>query len=447
MKLDFMFKKEVFAVAFKRSSMLAVLLLVVSFPGMARTQDKKAESEAEKVRELERRIDLLAAELEKSRTGEAAESAPLAGKKGFAPAASKVYGISRGVSIGGYGEAVYENYSREREDARPSGRTDQVDFVRAITYFGYKFSDRILFNSEIELEHGSAAAGRPGEVSVEFAYLDLQPWEKVGFRAGMVLVPMGFLNELHEAPIYHGAKRPDVESAVIPSTWRENGVGVFGDTGPFQWRAYAVAGLSSTGFTAAGIRGGRQHGARSKAEDFAVTGRVDLTSVPGALAGVSFFSGGSGHRAAVDGRTIGGHVTLWDAHAQYERRGFQLRALFAKGTIGDAALINAQNKLTARQSVGEGQQGWYVQAAYDVMTLRSGSRWSISPFVRYEQIDTQDGVPAGFDEDPATDRTVLTFGVGVKPITNVVLKADFQRHANEGKSGINQLNVGMGYLF
>ena len=408
---------------------------------------QEAKAEGEKIKELERRIDLLAAELEKTRTGSAADEATLAGKKGLAPAASKVYGVSRGVSIGGYGEAVYENYSTEREDGKPSGRTDQLDFVRSIAYVGYKFNDKILFNSEIEFEHGSAAPGRAGEVSVEFAYLDLQPWDKVGFRAGLLLVPMGFLNELHEAPIYHGAKRPDVEQAVIPSTWRENGAGVFGEAGPFSWRAYAVAGLSSTGFTASGIRGGRQHGARSKAEDFGFTGRVDLTSVPGLLAGAAFFTGESGHSAVVDGQTIGGRVTLWDAHAQYEYRGLQLRALFAKGEIDQAALINSQNKLTGNKSVGEGQQGWYVQAAFDVMTLRSGSRWSVTPFVRYETIDTQDGVPATFEEDPSTDRDVLTFGVGVKPITNVVLKADFQRHTNEGSTGINQLNVGIGYLF
>ena len=428
-----------------KSALGALALALCSIP-TARAQEAKPAGD-EKIRELERRIDLLAAELEKTRTGEPAGGDALAGRKGFAPAASKVYGISRGVSIGGYGEAVYENYAREREDGKPSGRIDQLDFVRAITYVGYKFSDRIVFNSELEFEHGSAAPGRAGEVSVEFAYLDFQPWEKAGFRAGLLLVPMGFLNELHEAPIYHGAKRPDVESAVLPSTWRENGAGIFGETGPLQWRGYVVAGLNSAGFTAAGIRGGRQHGARSKAEDFAVTGRVDLTTVPGLLAGASFFSGGSGHDAVVDGQTIGGRVTLWDAHAQYEYRGLQLRALYAQGSIDDAGLINTQNKLTARQSVGEGQKGWYVQAAFDVMTLRSGARWAVTPFLRYEKIDTQDGVPAGFEEDPATDRDVFTAGVGVKPITNVVLKADFQKHSNAAGSGTNQLNVAVGYLF
>ena len=211
--------------AWKAAAAAATLAVLTCLVPVAHGQDAKAETEADqKIRELERRIDLLAAEVEKARAGEAAESAALEGKKGFAPAASKVYGISRGVSIGGYGEAVYENYASEREDDKPSGRTDQLDFVRAITYFGYKFSDRILFNSEIEFEHGSAAPGRAGEVSVEFAYLDLQPWEKVGFRAGLLLVPMGFVNELLESPArgssWRRGSRTPISKAWASSSWR-----------------------------------------------------------------------------------------------------------------------------------------------------------------------------------------------------------------------------------
>src|SRR5688500_12825240 len=174
-----------------------------------------------RVAELERRIDLLAAELETLRTGGAAEATPLTGTKGFAPAAAKVYGIARGGSIGGYGEALYENFGSDRQDDKPSGRKDQFDFLRQILYVGYKFNDTILFNSEIEFEH--ASTGKGGEVSVEFAYLDYQLSKSIGLRGGMVLVPMGFLNELHEPPVFHGAKRPDVEQAIVPSTWRENG--------------------------------------------------------------------------------------------------------------------------------------------------------------------------------------------------------------------------------
>lgn len=395
--------------------------------------------------ELERRIDLLAGEIEKLRTGGASDEPPLAGEKGLAPAASKVYRKARGVSIGGYGEALYSNYGAEREDGTPSGLVDQVDFVRQIVYVGYKFTDTLLVNSEIEFEHGST--GKGGEVSVEFAYVEWQKRREIGLRAGMLLVPMGFLNELHEPPIYHGTRRPDVETAIIPSTWRENGAGLFGEAGPLEWRAYVVAGLASTGFSAAGIRGGRQSGARSRAEDFAFTGRLDLTAVPGLLAGAAFFTGESGQGATVGGEPVGARLSLLDLHVQYEYRGLQVRGLWARSTLGDAALVNQQNKLTGAQSVGGVQSGWYAEAAFDVMTLAPRGRWGLVPFLRYEWLDTQDRVPAGYEEDPARERTVLTAGLELKPIPQVVFKADYQRIRNEARTGTSQWNLAVGYLF
>jgi len=398
----------------------------------------------QRLSELERRIDLLAAEIEQSRTGGATAEQPLDGSRGLAPAASKVYGVAHGVSIGGYGEALYENYSRETQSRQPSGKTDQIDFLRAIVYVGYKFSDKLLVNSEIEFEH--ASTGKGGEVSVEFAYLDYAFGPKVGLRAGLLLVPVGFLNELHEPPIFHGARRPEVETAVLPSTWRENGAGLFGEAGSLQWRAYAVAGLNSAGFTSAGVRGGRQSGARSKAEDFAFVARADW-SRGGLLAGASFYTGGSAQGATVDGQPFEARLQLFDLHAQYEWRGLQLRALYARSTLGDAAEVNRKNGLTGARSVGEAQEGYYVQAAFDVFSLAPRGQWSLTPFVRYERIDTQDGVPAGHAEDPATDRKLVTAGLGLKPLPQVVLKADYQWYTNQARSGVNQLNLAVGYLF
>ncbi len=404
------------------------------------------EDTAAAVAELKRRIDLLAAEIERSRTGGAVEVDPTQGGTfGFAPAASKVFRAPKGVSLGGYGEALYENFAGEREDGAASGRSDQFDFLRQIIYVGYKFNDKILFNSEIEFEH--ASTGKGGEVSVEFAYIDWKPAARVGLRAGMLLVPMGFLNELHEPPIFHGAKRPEVEQAIVPSTWRENGAGLYGDAGPFQWRAYAVSGLLSSGLSASGIRGARQSGARSKSEDLALTGRLDFTGVEGLVVGASFFTGNSGQGAVVAGQALDARVSLVDVHGQFERRGLQLRALYSQGSIGDAALVNRANNLTGNKSVGEDQYGWYVQAAFDLMTLGSPSQCSITPFVRYEKLDAQDGVPAGFQDDPASERSVLTAGVGLKPIPNIVFKADFQQHKNEARTGVDQWNLAVGWLF
>ena len=401
--------------------------------------------EDETIAELERRIDLLAVEIEKLRTGGAVDETPMQGTRGLGPAASTVYRKDRGVAIGGYGEALYTNYAELRQDELPSGKTDEFDFLRAVFYVGYKFSDSILFNSEIEIEHASTDKG--GSVSVEFAYLEFQKRPEIGLRAGMLLVPVGFINELHEPPIFHGARRPEVERAVIPTTWRENGAGLFGAAGPFEYRAYAVVGLLSSGFTAAGIRGGRQKGSKSHAEDFALTGRLDFVGVPGLLLGGSFYTGNSGQGAAVDERTIRGRVSLFDLHGQYEHRGLHLRALWTHSTIGDVPLVNEQNELKGADSVGEVQEGWYVEAAFDLMSLAPKGRWSITPFVRYEELGTQKEVPPGWEKNAAWEQRLLTGGLEIKPIPQVVFKLDYQLVKDDARTGVNRFNVAMGYLF
>jgi hypothetical protein len=292
---------------------------VVLFAVPARSQPRESEgkiSEAErqdsteqKVEELERQMQVLAEELEKLKLGDVAEEKPPTGQYGFAPSASKVYGIDKGVSIGGYGEVVFQDFADQRDDGLASGQLNQFDFLRAIVYFGYKWNDRILFNSEFEFEH--ASTGKKGEASVEFAYLDFFLRPEVNLRGGLLLIPVGFVNELHEPPVFHGATRPQVERVIIPTTWRENGAGAFGDLGPFSYRTYVVAGLTSAGFSSSSaLRGGRQKGSKSVAEDLAWTGRFDLTEVPGLLLGASFFIGGSGQgQQATNGDIIGGRST------------------------------------------------------------------------------------------------------------------------------------------
>ncbi len=239
--------------------------------------------EDEKIRELERRIDLLAVEIERLRTGGAVEETTLEGRKGLGPAASTVYGKDRGVAIGGYGEALYTNHAELRQDEEPSSAIDEFDFLRAVFYVGYKFSDSILFNSEIEVEHASTDEG--GSVSVEFAYLEFQKRPEIGLRAGMLLVPVGFVNELHEPPVFHGARRPEVELAILPTTWRENGAGLFGAAGPFEYRAYGVVGLRSSGFTAAGIRGGGRRDRRAGPRTSPSPGGSTSSAFPGCSSG------------------------------------------------------------------------------------------------------------------------------------------------------------------
>lgn len=377
---------------------------------------------------------------------------------GLGPGASKVYRVNQGVSIGGYGEALYENFAAEREDGSGSGASDQIDFLRAIVYVGYKFNDHFLFNSEIEFEH--ASTDQTGSVSVEFAYVD---WlfggagSSLGARAGMVLVPMGFLNELHEPPMFLGTERPETESRIIPSTWRENGIGLFGDVGTFAWRAYLVNGLDGVGggssdaggFSASGLRGGRQKGSRAVAENFGAVGRVDWTGVLGLTLGGSVYYGGSGQGnedPLAPGESIDAATFIGEAHAQYRARGFDLRGLYAASTVDDVASLNAAKGLTGAASIGERLSGWYVQAGYDVLRFAQ-TEVQLLPYVRYERLNTQDEVPDGFSENPANDLTVVSIGAQVLPIPNLVLKADYQVRSNEADTGVDQFNVALGYLF
>lgn len=396
---------------------------------------------------LQAQVDAITRELEELRLGQDVVVEADSSLLGFGPAASKVYKVRQGVSIGGYGEVLYENFGGTREDDAPSGQTDRLDALRAVVYVGYKFSDRILFNSELEFEHGSTS--QSGSVSIEFAYLDYRISPSFGIRAGLLLPPMGFINEIHEPPTFLGTERPETERQLIPSTWREAGIGVFGGSGPVNYRAYLVNGFDAAGFGAGGLRGGRQNGSEAAAENFGAVGRVDYVGVLGLTVGTAAYLGNSGQgavlpsNAAVD---VGARTFIWDAHAEYKARGFDLRGLLAIATVDDAAEVNELNGLTGTASVGERLIGWYLQGGYDVLR-GTGAGQQLVPYLRYEQLNTQDRVPDGFAANPATDRSVLTLGAMWKPLANVSLKADYQVVGTEAESGVNQLNVNLGYLF
>ncbi len=400
--------------------------------------------------EIRLQLDAITRELESLRLGEAVTATADTIGWGLGPAASKVYRVGEGVSVGGYGEFLFQSPASTRQDGSPSEADARIDALRGVIYVGYKFNEYFIFNSEIEFEHGSTA--EEGSVSLEFAYLD---WRfrglegSTGMRAGLLLHPMGFINEIHEPPTYLGALRPETERRIIPTTWREVGLGFFGAVGDFDWRAYAITGLDGSGFDDAGLRGGRQKGSKALAEDFAAVGRVDWTGVPGLLIGASGYFGGSGQGAddPLDpGGTIGAPTFIADGRVAYRARGFDFRGLFAVSTVGDVASLNALNGFTGAESIGERLVGWYVQGGYDVLR-GARTRVQLLPYVRYESINTQDRVPDGFSADPANDQQIVTLGAQVLPIPNLAAKVDYAIRTNEADTGVNALNVSLSYMF
>jgi len=391
--------------------------------------------------ELAHRIDVIAAEVERLALGEeVAPEATTEGLYGLAPSASKVYRSDRGLSIGGYGEMLYQSFDSSRDDGAPSSASDEIDYLRAILYFGYKFNDKWVFNSEIELEHAD-------EAFVEFAYVDYLWRPELNLRGGLLLAPMGWVNELHEPTVFLGARRPDVESVIIPSTWRENGFGLWGESGALSYRAYLMNGLDAAGFSPSGLRGGRQKGSKAKADDFAFVGRLDWAAAPGLVVGGSLYQGGSG-QGIVDpltGRELGVDTSIVELHGEWKYRGFQARLLAARSELDDVAGLNRALGLVGSASVGEELEGWYAELGYDVFAGRGGQ--SLIPYLRYEEVDTQAAVPDGFVRSRTTDRQSLTLGVAYQPIDQIILKVDYQDYDNDFGSGLDQLNVALGYIF
>ena len=240
---------------------------------------------------------------------------------------------TRSTTLGGYGELHYNE---------PDGsQKGQLDFHRFVIYLGHEFNEQISFRAEVELEHTMIEAGESegGEIAIEQAYVEYRITPFVGVRGGILLVPVGIINLVHEPPTFHGVERPSVERVIIPTTWREAGVGVFGTiTDDIRYQVSVMAGLKAEGFSASsGLRGGRQSAFESDPSDPSVSGRIDYAPALGLSLGASFFYGNS--TGGVD--TLGsGTVALWSADARYSVGQLELRALGALGTIEDAARIN-----------------------------------------------------------------------------------------------------------
>ncbi len=423
--------------------------LLLPWQAFAAEPDDREIARDDEITELKRKLDVVVTELETLRTQVAAPEVPteLESQYGLGPAASKIYSVARGVSIGGYAEGSYRRAN--------SGSDDVGDLTRVVTYLGYKFNDWIVFNTEIEFEHGSTE--NEGSVSVEFATLDFLLRPEVNIRAGLVLVPMGIVNEVHEPPFYFSNFRPTPERVIIPSTWRENGMGIFGNLGErLSYRVYVVNGMLASDFSSAGLRGGRQNGSEAIANDLAVVSRVDLDVFEGMRVGGSYYVGNSGQDQDID---VGGtdfgvpnaRTNVWEVHGEYRWLGLTTRALWTQARVSDAGALSgllsaagADDPVVARRMIGG-----YGEIAYDVIPLFfPGSEMSLEPFFRFEYVDTQNDVPSGFEADRSFKRRLYIPGLQWKPIPNVVVKLDYRRIDDFLDSdNEDEVSLGFGLIF
>lgn len=389
-----------------------------------------AQSTDEKLRVLQQEIDELKAQVKNPPQGQHATGS--AGPQGSA------------TTISGYGEFNYNNY---KGDERPT----QADLRRFVFGLHHRFDDRLTFHSEVEFEHAVVSKDDEGEVELEQAWLNYKFSDAVNVKGGLFLIPLGILNETHEPPTYYGVERNEVETRIIPTTWRELGLGVHGLLGTSGLR-YDVG--ITTGFDSGklddpstGIRSAHQEGQLANAHDLSVYGALNYRR-SGLLVGAGVFTGNTGQNGATNPllKGVDAKLTMWDVHAQYKVGRLELQAVYADGRLADADQLNAAILATSAEpfAAPNRMKGAYVQAAYH---LYKRDKLDFAPFVRLERIDIrqQEDPANGLFQDPANNETITTAGFNFWVHPQVVLKADVQRYRTDSTK--DRFDLGLGYMF
>lgn len=349
--------------------------------------------------------------------------------------------VSSGVTVGGYGEITYN---------QPEGDNGELDVQRLVLLFGYKFSDKVQFVTEVELEHVE-------EVYVEQAFLQYSLSDRVNLRGGLMLVPMGIVNEYHEPTTFNGVERPSMDKSIVPTTWREIGVGVSGrfDEISLGYQAYVFTGFASVNGSKVlggkdGLRNGRQKGIQSTVDSPNLSAKLDYYGLPGLRLGLSGYVGRSQAQDDVediDGSRVGLSMVGLDARYAYKR-------LTARGQFVYAGLTDteAYNELyydldaDPTQGLGSAMQGWYLEAAFNLLPLTKEQQ--LHAFARYEDYDTNAKVEGDLLVNDAFNRTEWTLGLSYKLTPGAVVKADYQFKNDATNNDLpNQLNFGIGVWF
>ena len=393
--------------------------------------------------ELEARLNALSAQLSQLQSELVALKAQRPPAAPGAPAVATTQGDNAPkLDWFGYGELTY---TRPRDDA---SRTT-ADVGRFVLGTSYRFDAKTRFVSELEVEHSVSSADDPGEVEVEQAYIERRTGEHVFAKYGLFLMPVGMLNESHEPTRYYGVFRNSVETAIIPTTWREGGVAFQGnlDSG-LRWDAGVSTGFNLSKWDATAGEGQEsplgsihQELALASAGDLSVFAAVNYSGVPGLRVGGSLFHGNSaqGQPGLRDN-----DVTLSEGHVRWNPGNWELSALTAHGRIANTAAVNLP--LVGNPTLIPSEFfGHYVEGAYRA-TL--ANRWTLSPFVRYEMLNTGSryaNLGAGLTPDPLSDETVTTAGLNLTIANGVVFKFDYRDFKRDDTN--SGFDIGVGYQF
>ena len=461
-----------------KNTPVALAVLSLCLLGSARAADVSpdlADKLAQQIGQMQQQLDSMKQELARvkaqndalaaAQARAAAVPAPVVAAAP-APAPAPTSGISPNLGLWGYGEIYYTNPTHDHSLAT-------ADLARAVFGIGYKFDEGTSFNSEFEVEHAVASADDSGEFEVEQFYIDRQLTDSINARIGLYLMPVGLINEHHEPTAFYGVQRNFVETLIIPSTWREGGLGLHGtsDLG-LTWDAGVTTGLNLSGWNpmiedpqyrtaldlinsdSAPMQATHQELQDANVQHLQEYAALNYTGIPGLLLG-GFVSTGKMALPVVPANLPQTRATLWEVHGRWTPGNADISAMYAHGTFSNTATYNLDNA-GASNPLPSSFLGYYVQGAYKVW--ESGG-YKLSPFVRWEHYDMGASyagiapgfspVPAGLASDgkawPQPHDRVWTAGANFYLNPNVVLKADYQRFTTN--TDLTRLDLGLGIAF
>lgn len=401
----------------------------------------------------------------------------------------KVINLSKalsGLQLGGYGEiAMSRNYYSDNinryshaSDYKKAKSHGRFDMPHVTFFIGYDFGNGWRMNAEIEFEHGGTEAAveleaeeageyeseieRGGEVALEQFWIEKTITPALNIRMGNIIVPVGYTNPNHLPTAFFTVYRPEGENTIMPCTWRELGISVWGRIEKWRYEAQVMPGLDSELFD----RKGWIHGGSASPYEFKIANkyagllRIDNYSVPGLRMGVCGYYGHSfnNNMQPTDGekyKNVKGAVSIGTFDFEYKGYDLIARGYFDYGHLGDSETISQYNRSRSKNSpsprtnVASDAIALGFEAGYDIFSQvnrmkQKGQKLYL--FGRYEYYDSMYKTGKNVTESEWCGRRKIVGGLNYFPIKQVVIKAEYSAGLLKSQyNNENSLSVGIAY--